>query len=622
MPSTRLGALCRALPLVALVAVTCLAASPANAAEGDGRRVIIGRPAITASGVHSRALDADQQLEVEVGFDLQDPAGAVALATAVSTPGTPQYRQYLSPADWIAQFSPAQADVDAFVVDAQASGLRVVAQPASRLFLVLKGTVSGYDRLFATDLRAYDVHGTSTIAASTDVSLPTRAAAAVSTVAFHRAIAQPKSVRAAATTSAAVPCSHYWNQHRATVPRTAGRRSLPTALCGTTAAQVRGLYGLGAVSNGLDGRGSTIAVIDAFGAATMRADLATYSARNGLPSASYSEVLADPATWSASDGCTPAGWQPEQAMDLEAAHAVAPAAALVYVGAADCAFGMDVAMSTVLDSRLATIVSNSWGSTGLDTDAAALDASAMIAINTNQHLQAVAEGIGLYFASGDAGDNSVYGGGATVDFPASSPWVTAVGGTASAVDRRNRFVFSTAWGDSVAEARQGAARWSTSLPGTFAGGAGGGVSVQFTAPAYQLGVTGRRMRASTDVAALASPATGFAVGFRTGGTYGTATYGGTSLATPIVAAEMALADQLSNRRLGFANPVLYRAAAAHAVRDVLPTTSRRAVVLRRGSRLRMITFDRDTSLHAHRGYDLPTGIGELTRSTLQLLGTY
>lgn len=604
--------------MVGTTAAAGLAAAPAHA---DDRRVVVAHPAFrTASAQRTTALDGSEIVQAEVVLDLQDPAGAEALATAVSTPGSPQYRQALSPEDWIARFAPTQADVDALTAEAASHDVAVETVPASRLFVLLDGTVDDLQNLFATRLQGVDVAGTTRIAPASDVSLPVRAARSVRTVTFDRPV-----VRSAATPlkrpAKQAPCSQYWAQHRAKTPRTSGSRSVPTALCGYTPSQVRALYGLGPVSNGLDGRGQTVAVIDAFGASSMRADLATYSQRNHLPAAAYSEVVAPRSSWTPSESCSPADWQGEQSLDLEAIHAVAPRAALTYVGASDCMFGFDVAMSQVLDRRLASIVSSSWGSTGLDTFSSELGGEATVALNTNQQLQAAAEGIGLYFASGDAGDDSRYFDQPAVDFPASSPWVTAVGGTASALDRKQRLVFSTAWGDAIDTAKKGAKTWRHRLPGGFLAGAGGGTSSLFEAPAYQAGVPGSvsgGMRASTDVAALASPYTGFAVGFRVRGRYTGATFGGTSLATPIVAAQVAIAQQRSGRQLGFLNPALYRVAGT--VRDVLPSSGRRSVVQDRGSTLQLVTFDHDTSLHARRGYDLPTGLGELTATTLGALG--
>jgi len=235
---------------------------------------------------------------------------------------------------------------------------------------------------------------------------------------------------------------------------------------------------------------------------------------------------------------------------------------------------------------------------------------------------------GLYFASGDYGDESDLLGTTAVDFPASSPYVTAVGGTAVGLNRSGSRAFTSAWGEHVSVlSNRKHATWSPKLPGVFAGGAGGGASSLFSAPAYQSGVVpaslSHGMRTATDVSALAASSTGFLVGFRPGGpngAYRTVSTGGTSLATPAMRAQVALAQQASGRRLGFLNPALYAAAKARpaALRDVAPSGTRRALAMRDGKSTLLITVDRDGSLAARKGYDLPTGLGELTAAKYRL----
>lgn len=616
MLSAPLGARRRALPsLVVVVAVLAagLAASPAQAGE---RRVTLpsSRPAVTASGIgHSTAVLDGTEVQAEVVFDLQDRAGAEAYATAVSTPGSPEFRRFLAPADWIARFAPTQATVDAFVAAAEQHHLQVRSRPASRLFVIVTGTDANVEALFATDLRTFDVRGQAVVAPAGSVSLPASAAAGVRTAQFGRIALTSRAEPAKASTSAA-RCSSWWKQRTAAIPAAHGARTAPTALCGYSATQLRAASGL--AGSRLDGRGQTIAIIDAFGSSTILPDLATWSARNGLPAADYTQVLPPRRTWAPSAYCVPSDWKAEQTLDLEAAHAVAPKASLVYVGAADCGFGFDVAMSQVLDRGLATIVSNSYGATGGDTFASADDAQ--IAVNLHQHLQAAAQGIGLYYASGDSGDGSHLFGDPVVDFPASSPWATAVGGTTTALDRRNRVVFTSAWGDRLAVAKRGATRWTVRPRGDFIGGAGGGASGLFAAPAYQAGVVPASlsggMRASTDVSALADPFTGLAVGMTTRGVYTTTAVGGTSLAAPIVAAQMALAQQQAGHVIGFANPALYAARAS--LRDVVPSATVRSAAFAEGRNVGLVTFGQDTSLRARRGYDLPTGLGTLTAASI------
>jgi subtilase family serine protease len=556
---------------------------------------------------------ANTVIHFELGLDLQDQAAAEQLATAVSTPGSPDYGHFLSPADWIARFAPTQSVFDAAVAQLEAAQLTVTGSPASREYILGTATVAYLDTYFGTRIHRYTVDGRTRYAARSNPTAPASLGVHLASVDFDAPLHRSAAVPAAKIAKGA--CSAYYGQHRMTIPKAYGRTSASTLLCGYTPKQVRAIYGLDPVgARHYLGHLQTIAVVGAYGAPSMRRDLATFSERNGLSPADYREMVAQDPTHQ--DECGAPGWQVEQALDLEAAHSVAPHAALLYVGASDCFFGMDLAVSSVLDAGLASIVSNSYGAIGEDPNADR--------VMLHQHLQAAGEGIGLYFASGDFGDEADFMGAAGVDFPASSPWITAVGGTASALDRHRKLVFTSGWGDNVDPIIGKHPHYAMPLPGFFAGGAGGGVSALFAAPAYQGGVVpaslSGHMRTVSDVAALASAATGFSVGMRPTGSsrYITASIGGTSLATPIVAAEVALAQQQGHRRFGFLNPALYGLVRADpsAVRDVVPSAARRIVAGQlEGFRL-LVTVDRDSSLKVRKGYDEVTGVGELTRGTL------
>src|SRR5947209_20381905 len=105
---------------------------------------------------------------------------------------------------------------------------------------------------------------------------------------------------------------------------------------------------------------------------------------------------------------------------------MAPAANIVYVGAPNNFQDLDAALNHVVDKHLAQIVTNSYG---YDTE---LVPAGFISSVEDTILQGVTEGIGIYFSSGDNSDESLVEGYATTDWPASSPYVTSVGGTSLA----------------------------------------------------------------------------------------------------------------------------------------------------------------------------------------------
>ena len=291
-------------------------------------------------------------------------------------------------------------------------------------------------------------------------------------------------------------------------------------------------------------------------------------------------------------------------------------------------------MSRVLDDRLATVVSNSYGEVG-----EALPPDVLRGME-NLHLQAVAEGIGLYFSSGDNGDEAANLGSPQPDYPASSPWVTSVGGTSTGVGADGSVTLETGWGTTQALIVQdptGALSYAPTPPGTFTSGGGGGTSTVFAQPDYQRGIVpdalARGHRVSPDIAADADPHTGYLIGIRpivddaslATGPYEEARYGGTSLASPLVAAQTALVQQATGRTLGFVNPAVYALyrAAPQLFRDVVPPASPFALadISRTDGKPYLWTGDMDTSLTTAPHYDDVTGLGAVDLDLLRRMAT-
>ena len=185
-------------------------------------------------------------------------------------------------------------------------------------------------------------------------------------------------------------------------------------------------------------------------------------------------------------------------------------------------------------------------------------------------------GISVCVASGDNGSSDGDTDGADhVDFPASSPWVLACGGTTLTL-ADGKIASETVWND-----------------GSMGGATGGGVSQHFSKPAYQAGVnvpvpvasnpTGRGV---PDVAGNADPATGYVVVI--GGQQGVV--GGTSAVAPLWAGLIALLNERVGKRVGWLNPKLYsKLAPAKALRD--------------------ITVGNNGDYYASTGWDPCTGLG-------------
>src|SRR5207249_3250154 len=176
-----------------------------------------------------------------------------------------------------------------------------------------------------------------------------------------------------------------------------------------------GAYGLGNTS--LDGTGVTVAIIDAYASPTIQQDLDQWSANRGLASTNIIQVVAPGTFHHPERGMKqdPQGWYGEESLDVEAVHGMAPGANIVYFGAPNNFQDLDAALNHVVDRHLAQIVTNSYGwSTELLPRGFVKPYYAVM-------VQAAAEGIGVYFSSGDDGDEieSSTDGVRTVDWPAS-----------------------------------------------------------------------------------------------------------------------------------------------------------------------------------------------------------
>jgi kumamolisin len=172
---------------------------------------------------------------------------------------------------------------------------------------------------------------------------------------------------------------------------------------------------------------------------------------------------------------------------------------------------------------------------------------------------AAASGISVLGASGDFGSSGCAQPGTVpakpephlaVNYPASSPWVTSVGGTNFTLNAQNQITSQTVWNE------------ASEVPGEAAGG---GFSNLFTRPSWQNGVVTSPWRAEPDVAMLADVAPGYAVYCTAAAdcmNQGWVSFGGTSASTPLMAGGLALIDQLLRRNdrqsVGFIDPLLYR----------------------------------------------------------------
>jgi len=358
-------------------------------------------------------------------------------------------------------------------------------------------------------------------------------------------------------------------------------------------AQLVAAYDAGPLlSHGITGKGQTIVIIVPFGSPTIGQDLAAYDRAWHLPAPPSFRIITPlgpvppfrPSTERTTDAA-------ETTQDVEAAHLMAPGASLLLAEVPSARMGVrdglpDVvrAVQYVIRHRLGSVISMSLSATEIAYPTARLHRALLQAGLAHSAITVVA-------ASGDQGaanwkfDGQHIYPTPEVGWPASDPLVVAVGGTRLGAQPPSGSVApSTSWPDS-----------------------GGGRSTMFARPSYQRTVAGvaGRSRAVPDISMDASTASGLelyatprSVGAssRWNGAYGT------SLATPLFAGVVALADQAAGRPLGQVNPLLYRLAAQHdpGIVDVQGPGNT--------FRYRGVTVK---GFPAGPGYDLVTGLGTI-----------
>lgn len=290
----------------------------------------------------------------------------------------------------------------------------------------------------------------------------------------------------------------------------AGKPVTSNAISGKTPTDIQSAYKL----TGLKSGGRTVAIVDAYGYPNAERDLGVYRSQWGLSSCTKANgcltVLNQ--TGGTTAPRTDVGWSQEQALDLDAVSAACPDCKIVLVQAKSASFAdLGAAVNTAAKQPGVSAISNSYG--GGD--------SADSSYGSYYNHPGIA-------VTASTGDNGYQG----ASYPASSHYVTAVGGTSLNAASNTR-----GWTESA---------WS---------GAGSGCTTLNTAPSGQSSsVTGCSGRAMADVSAVADPNTGLAVYAPTSSTSSSwAQYGGTSLSSPLVASVYAL----SGNTASYANTIPY-----------------------------------------------------------------
>ncbi|MGH2843454.1 MAG: S53 family peptidase, partial [Solirubrobacteraceae bacterium] len=414
--------------------------------------------------------------QVMVALRPRDPAAMAALARAVSSPASDEFRRYLNVAQFVARFGARPGALSAVARTLRAHGLRVQAPSANDLTILVDGRPADLARAFGTRLVHVRLrHGRSGLVATRHPRLDARVAP------YVQAVLGLDTLGWATNDYARAPRASLRHAHRAVralVPASTGGPQpchaatsalrLGTWGPGWTANQVAAAYDFGPLYRAGDkGQGVTIALYEQ--EPNLASDVLAFQRCYGTHAqVSYVRVGRGAGTGAGSG---------EAIGDIDQLISFAPKARIiVYQGAANTPGAADPLLSAIVSQDRASVISSSWG------DCEPEEGRAAATVDENLLEEAAIQGQTFVVAAGDDGAEDCYAPGSdhnraiTVDSPGSSPWATSVGGTLlSALSPLTETVWNNALSDSVGNS------------GITAGAGGGGISSFWPMPPYQSG---------------------------------------------------------------------------------------------------------------------------------------
>ncbi|MGD0412956.1 MAG: choice-of-anchor tandem repeat GloVer-containing protein, partial [Verrucomicrobiota bacterium] len=485
-------------------AVFCL--QFATAAQPAQPQLLPGHvPAAVAHLTAVGRLEGSRELQLAIGLPLRNKAELTNLLQAIYNPASPDYRHYLTPAQFAERFGPTEQDYRAVTEFAVANGLKVAATHPNRTLLDVAGTVSSIEKALHVTMRTY--------------AHPREKRE------FYAPDAEP-------SLDLAAPVLHISGLDNYLLPHPMNLRKLPgggaMGLLPATGSGPGGAYmgndfraayvpGLA-----LTGTGQSVGLLEFDG--YYPSDITNYAGLAGLPAVPLKNVLLD------GFNGVPGGGNIEVALDIDMAVCMAPglSSVIVYEGEEP-----DDVLNRMATDDLANQLSASW--------------TYPIDAETEQIFQQFgAQGQSFFNA---AGDGDAYVG--PVSPPSDDPNLTSVGGTTLTTSGPGgAWVSETVW------------NWDVEFGADYDGeGTGGGISATYPIPFWQTNLSMATNQGSTayrnvpDVAMVADNVFLVADDGLTG------EVGGTSCATPLWAAFTALVNEqaaASGRPpLGFLNPAVY-----------------------------------------------------------------
>ena len=542
-----------ALIAAAMISVSFLQMAPVSASQGASFSLPVPSDAIgIPAGSQSVHAMGKGTVSILISLNLRHQAALSSLIRAQSTPGSPLYHEWLSPAKFDSMFSPSPGEISAVSGYLESSGITVRHVSADRILIDATATPAELHSAFGVTIYSFVMNGRAYYSAKGAVFLPPGIASVVSGIQGLQDYLLAAHPMLGASSRLSSPYS----------PPTGPDPTPPY-----NPVTIHEAYNFTqAYSHGYSGSGTSISIITAY--ALDNATVQTFDSTFGIVPHRINVLQPTGST---------SHLNLETTLDTEWMTATAPNSTINVVEGVNPQLGTFTQLfSYVVNRNLSSVMTTSWGTPESGTPSSTM--------NTDNSIfkQAAAQGITIFAASGDFGayDNTSS---PTPDFPASSPYVTGVGGT---------WLNLTKTGGGITISSE--TGWNKS---------GGGVSSMFTKPYWQVGpgVPQGGGRDVPDVSFSAKPSAGYFVYYNSSWIEA----GGTSFGAPIWGGIMSLENQFryvkGEPAMGFANPSLYR----------ILNSSNYSVAFHD------VTSGYNGYYYAGPGYDMVTGIG--TPSVYNLL---
>lgn len=581
---------------VSLVLASSLLGTARIASSAAGQFIRNDTPPFVRTAHKIGPADPSETIDITVWLNIHNAQQLDTVADELYDPSSSHYHAWLSFSQIVADYAPTVEEAETVKNFLSAHNLAIVLTDPNNFFVEARGTIAQVSAAFHVQISNFNVRGQVIRANTSDPYVDGAAAALVHHVSglsnqrsenLIREKYTPRGTSQPLITQSTPPLTSVFSSncfHGPVTETLTTNGGLPSATytgnlydsttvggCGYTPPEIHIAYNLPALYNeGYKGKGQTIVIFEICGSPTIEADTNAFSAQFGLPpltSSNFSIIEYPTPSYCAMPF-------PEENLDVEWAHAIAPGANIVVLVTPETPTfsfpeSVDIALLYTIANHLGNVISFSYGTLEPFIALADLDETNLIT------KIAAMSGISANFSSGDSGDytGDIPGAVPEVSYPADTQYGTAVGGISLALNGSKAIKWQSGWGTNLNPLDNSGFVVDPPI-GFFYAGSGGGRSGIFSKPAFQHNLPGN-FRLLPDISWIADPYTGVVIAITEEGVFPPLQWfpvGGTSVSCPMFSALWAIANEEAGRPLGQAARYVYSMPSS-TISDIVPVGS-------------------------------------------------